>query len=118
MLDVSNSLKNLRWTTEHHFLHIKNQHDFMRAWAVQFEIAYTDFRVIQMALQLDGQHLDLLKRFSDIYENGVYPYEFEFAGKGLASFNERFGSDLTDYEQKEQELLKIIDEISTISPQD
>jgi hypothetical protein len=52
MLDVIGAVKNLQWTTEHHYLHIRNQHDFMRAWAVQFELAYTDFRIIQMALQI------------------------------------------------------------------
>ena len=63
MLDVKDSVNRLAWTTEHHFLHIQARHDFMRAWAVQFEMAYTDFRVIQMALQLGGeQYHDLLKR--------------------------------------------------------
>lgn len=52
MLDVSDSLDRLAWTTEHHYRHIAAQHDFMRAWAVQFELAYTDFRTIQLALQL------------------------------------------------------------------
>nr|WP_225350788.1 hypothetical protein [Lacticaseibacillus camelliae] len=54
MLDVKNSIDNLEWTTTHHLAHIQNQHPFMRRWAVQFELAYTDFRVIQMALQMDA----------------------------------------------------------------
>ena len=100
MLDVKDSVNRLAWTTEHHFLHIQARHDFMRAWAVQFEMAYTDFRVIQMALQLGGeQYHDLLKRFAAAYE-AVYAYEYAFA----------------DYHTAEQTLLKIIDEITALQP--
>lgn len=116
MLDVLGSLKNLRWTVDHHFMHIKNQHDFMRAWAVQFELAYTDFRVTQMALQLAGQ-TDLLKQFTSQY-NEVYQYEMAFAGGGLEGFNEKFGSQIPAYEAAHDALLGTIDEILKLQPVD
>jgi hypothetical protein len=40
----------------------------MRAWAVQFELAYTDFRTIQLALQLAQDQHDLLVRFTGVYD--------------------------------------------------
>ncbi|MFD1431076.1 hypothetical protein [Lacticaseibacillus mingshuiensis] len=95
MLDVQSSLANLQWTVDHHFLHIQNQHPFMRAWAVQFELAYTDFRVIQLALQLAGEH-DLLAQFTKIYDQ-LYTFEYAFAADGLEGFNAKFGDQLTTY---------------------
>lgn len=68
MLDVIKSLDRLTWNTQHHFTHIEAQHDFIRAWAIQFELGYTDVRVVQMALQLDGKHHDLLQKFTAAYE--------------------------------------------------
>lgn len=116
MLDVKDSVNRLAWTTGHHFLHIQARHDFMRAWAVQFEMAYTDFRVIQMALQLGGeQYHDLLKRFAAAYE-AVYAYEYAFAAGGLAGFDEQFADKMADYQTAEQTLLKIIDEIKALQP--
>ncbi|GKT04165.1 hypothetical protein [Furfurilactobacillus entadae] len=99
MLDVIDSIHRLQWTVDHHYAHIEAQHDFMRAWAVQFELAYTDFRVIQMALQLSGekQH-PLLKQFAAQYEE-IYKYEYVFAGKGLDAFNDQFGRDLSAYKE-------------------
>lgn len=82
MLDVKKSLDRLTWNTQHHFAHIEAQHDFMRAWAIQFELAYTDFRVVEMALQLDGSHHDLLAAFAAAYEK-VYDYEYAFVAGGL-----------------------------------
>lgn len=41
MLDVIKSLDRLTWNTQHHFAHIEAQHDFIRAWAIQFELGYT-----------------------------------------------------------------------------
>lgn len=114
MLDVIGAVKNLQWTTEHHYLHIKNQHDFMRAWAVQFELAYTDFRIIQMALQLDGQ-MDLLQRFTKAYD-AVYQYEYVFVKGGLAEFNQEFGDQIDDYEAAQQNLLAILAELMTQQP--
>lgn len=116
MLDVQGSLKNLQWTVTHHFLHIQNQHDFMRDWAVQFELAYTDFRMIQVALQLDGQ-TDLLKQFTSQY-NEVYQYEMAFAGGGLEGFNEKFGDKIPAYEKAHNELLATIDDIFKLQPTD
>ncbi|KRM76605.1 glycoside hydrolase domain-containing protein [Secundilactobacillus collinoides] len=114
MLDVKNSIERLSWTVEHHFLHIQAQHDFMRAWAIQFELAYTDFRVIQMALQLSGdEHHELLAKFSAAYEK-VFNYEYAFVAGGLEGFNEKYGQELDQYEQAEKETLALIDEISAI----
>lgn len=98
-MDVANSIDNLTWTVDHHYLHIKNQHPFMRAWAVQFELAYTDFRSIQMALQLWGEEFHpLLKDFAKTYET-IYKYESVFAMKGLDEFNAEFGDNLAEYDQ-------------------
>ena len=115
MLDVIKSIDNLAWTTEHHFQHIKNQHDFIRAVAFQFELSYTDFCVIQLALQLDPTEMDLLKRFSAAYENEVYPFESEFAFYGLDAFNEKYGEQIDQYEQGVQKLLVILDEIKNVN---
>lgn len=115
MLDVIGAVKNLSWTTEHHFLHIKNQHEFMRIWAVQFELAYTDFRVIQMALQLDSQ-TELLQRFTKAYD-AVYQYEYAFVKDGLEGFNQQFGDQVDQYETAQQQLLAILAELMQQQPQ-
>ena len=96
MLDVKDSLANLTWTTTHHLAHIQNRHPFMRRWAVQFDLAYTDFRVIQIALQLEGHHHDLLADFAQTYE-AIHRYEFAFAGEGLEGFDQQYGDQLPDY---------------------
>lgn len=115
MLDVKKSLDRLTWNTQHHFAHIEAQHDFMRAWAIQFELAYTDFRVIQMALQLSGdEHHELLAKFSAAYEK-VFNYEYAFVAGGLEGFNEKYGQELDQYEQAEKETLALIDEISALN---
>ncbi|ANZ61911.1 hypothetical protein AYR62_05230 [Secundilactobacillus paracollinoides] len=114
MLDVKNSIERLSWTVEHHFLHIQAQHEFMRAWAIQFELAYTDFRVIQMALQLAGDsHHELLSQFSAAYEK-VFDYEYAFVAGGLDGFNAKFGDQLDQYEAAEKETLGLIKQISAI----
>ncbi|MDU5334334.1 hypothetical protein [Enterococcus sp.] len=115
MLDVIGAIKNLNWTTEHHFLHIKNQHEFMRIWAVQFELAYTDFRVIQMTLQLDSQ-IELLQRFTKAYD-AVYQYEYAFVKDGLEGFNQQFGDQVAQYETAQQHLLAILAELMQQQPQ-
>ena len=86
----------------------------MRAWAVQFELAYTDFRIIQMALQLDGQ-MDLLQRFTKAYD-AVYQYEYAFVKGGLAEFNQEFGDQMDDYEAAQQNLLAILAELMMQQP--
>lgn len=114
-LDVKKSIENLTWTVDHHFLHIKNQHPFMRAWAVQFEMAYTDFRVIEMDLQLSGsQYHDLLKQFAAAYE-AVQNYEWAFARGGLDEFNAQFGNDIPQYEQAVRDFDGIIAKINELN---
>lgn len=116
MLDVKKSIENLNWTVEHHFLHIQNQHEFMRAWAVQFELAYTDFRVIEMALQLSGdENHELLRQFATAYE-AVYNYEYAFAAGGLDGFNKQFGDQINDYEKAKDNLLSLLQEITKRQP--
>lgn len=109
MLDVKDSLKRLAWTTDHHFLHIQAQHEFMRAWAIQFELAYTDMRVIQLALQLANDH-DHLIRFTTAYE-AVYQYEYAFVAGGLAGFNAEFAGQLQEYHDAAEALLGVISEL-------
>ncbi|MBS5819656.1 MAG: hypothetical protein KIC85_00635 [Enterococcus gilvus] len=114
MLDVLGAIKNLQWTTEHHFLHIKNQHDFIRIWAIQFELAYTDARVVQLALQLDSQ-MDLLQRFTKAYD-AVYHYEYAFAKGGLEGFNQEFGDQIDQYEEAHTTFLAVLDELAALQP--
>lgn len=112
MLAIAASVTNLQWTTEHHFRHIQNQHEFMRRWAVQFELAYTDFKTIQIALQL-AEKTELYERFTKAYQ-AVYPYEAAFAMDGLEGFNEKFGTQLDDYEQAHDELLAVLKELEQL----
>ncbi|WP_137596650.1 hypothetical protein [Paucilactobacillus kaifaensis] len=109
MLDVKNSLERLNWNTEHHYEHIAAKHDFIRAWAIQFELGYTDFRVIQMALQLADEH-ELLTRFTTTYDK-VYDYEYEFATQGLNGFLDKFGDQIDDYRHQKDQLLALIKEV-------
>jgi len=75
MLKIDDSIARLAWNTEHHFLHIQAQHDFMRAWAIQFELGYTDLRMIQFALQLaEPSQSELLTQLTTAYQQ-VYQYE-------------------------------------------
>lgn len=114
MLDIKDSIKRLKWNTEHHFLHIQAQHEFMRAWAIQFELGYTDMRVIQMTLQMGiSEHAEILKRFTAAYEQ-VYQYEYAFVAGGLEGFNAQFGNQMADYEKAEKDLLKALDEIEAM----
>lgn len=115
MLDVIDSINRLSWTIEHHHAHILNKHVFMRAWAIQFELAYTDFRTIQIALQLSGaENHSLLKEFTSNYEE-VYKYEYEFATNGLDGFNLKFNdSDLPKYTEAKNEILSNLDKIKEL----
>jgi hypothetical protein len=114
MLDVKKSLDRLTWNTQHHFAHIEAQHEFMRAWAIQFELAYTDFRVVEMALQLDGSHHDLLAAFAAAYEK-VYDYEYAFVAGGLEGFNEQYGDKIADYKAAADDFLKLVDQVRAIN---
>ncbi|TLQ05815.1 hypothetical protein FEZ51_01135 [Pediococcus stilesii] len=118
MLDVKDSLDRLEWTAEHHFLHIQNHHEFMRAWAIQFELAYTDFRTIQMALQIDGSYHELLANFTAQYDK-VYAYEYEFAAGGLDGFYAKYheASDLESYQKAQESLREYISDIRGIMEQ-
>ncbi|MTV82540.1 hypothetical protein [Secundilactobacillus folii] len=118
MLDIKNSIERLQWNTEHHFLHIQAQHEFMRALAIQFELGYTDFRVIQMTLQMGtSQHSDILKRFTSAYEQ-IYQYEYAFVAGGLEGFNEQFGNQMTAYEKAEKEMLAVLAEVQALDQAD
>ncbi|GEP23885.1 hypothetical protein [Lentilactobacillus diolivorans] len=110
MLDIVKALDRLTWNTQHHFAHIEAQHDFIRAWAIQFEMGYTDFRVVQMALQLDGNHHDLLAKFTAAYDD-VYNYEYAFVAGGLEGVNEKYGDKIEDYRAASDKLLGLIDQV-------
>ncbi|WP_270325185.1 hypothetical protein [Weissella cibaria] len=44
---ILKAIERIRWNTEHHFLHIKNQHEIAPQIGVQFSMGYTDARFIQ-----------------------------------------------------------------------
>ncbi|GAX02441.1 hypothetical protein IWT140_00037 [Secundilactobacillus pentosiphilus] len=115
MLDVKDSVERLAWNTEHHFLHIQAQHEFMRAWAIQFELGYTDLRVIQVALQLaQPAQLALLHELTAAYHS-VYQYEYAFVAGGLDGFNQQFGGQIDEYERAEKRLLSVLDQVKAVS---
>jgi hypothetical protein len=114
MLDVIGSIKNLQWTTEHHFMHIKARHEFMRAIAVQFELAYTDFRTIQLALQLAGEK-ELLSQFTTQYD-AVFQYEMSFTRGGLDEFDKQFPKGIADYDTAQADLINTLNTIMSKQP--
>ncbi|KRM10288.1 hypothetical protein FD16_GL001219 [Paucilactobacillus suebicus DSM 5007 = KCTC 3549] len=83
---------------------------------MQFELAYSDFRVIQLALQLDGQK-DLLSKFTSQY-NDIYKYEMAFVRGGMAEFDNQFEGQIDDYQKAEQSLLETLKEIRQTQPED
>ncbi|WP_283678595.1 hypothetical protein [Lentilactobacillus sp. Marseille-Q4993] len=114
MLDVKDSIEKLSWDVNHHYLHVKNQHEFMRRIAIQFELAYTDFRVIQMALQLSGdENHQLLADFTSAYDD-VFKFESEFAENGLDGFNDKYGDQIDEYGQAVDKLNQEIDKIKKL----
>ena len=116
MLDVKGSIKNLSSTTESHFDYVQKQESFTRAFPIHFELAYSDFRVIEMALQLTGeQNHALLAQFAAAYED-VYQYEDAYASGGLEGFNRQFGNKIDDYKQAKDNLLAIIQKINQLQP--
>ncbi|MCH5463176.1 hypothetical protein HC026_11585 [Lactobacillus sp. LC28-10] len=115
MLKIEDSIARLAWNTEHHFLHIQAQHDFMRAWAIQFELGYTDLRVIQIALQLaTPAQPELLSELNEAYQQ-VYQYEYAFVAGGLDGFNQQFGDQIGDYERAEKRLLTVLNQIKALT---
>ncbi|MCY9807387.1 hypothetical protein OXT66_07555 [Lentilactobacillus senioris] len=116
MLDVKGSINNLKTTTEEHFKYIQQQRSFTRAFPIHFELAYTDFRVIEVALQLTSeQNHALLASFAAAYES-VYQYEDAYATGGLEGFNNQFADKLTDYQRAKDNFLAIIEQITKLQP--
>lgn len=116
MLDVRGSIKNLQWNTEHHFLHLKAQHEYIPIWGVQFELGYSDFRTIQLALQLATKK-DLLQRFTEAYDE-VYQYEYAFVKGGLTGFNQEFGEKIPAYQAAHEKLLAVLAEMLALQSTD
>ncbi|WP_225049109.1 hypothetical protein [Lacticaseibacillus kribbianus] len=96
-LDRTSALNNQQWTVAHHFDHIRQGHPFARQIAVQYELAHTDFRVLQLILQLEGQPA-LYADFTAAYEK-VQAFEWPFIAGGPEAFSARFGTRLADYHQ-------------------
>jgi hypothetical protein len=110
MLTMQKSIDRLNWNTEHHFLHIKAAHPFIRQWAVQFELGYSDARLIQYYLETQG-NMELWQAFTDAYE-AVYNYEYAFVAGGIEGYQEQFGTDTSDYEKAHDELLSVLKRVS------
>ena len=106
-IDIKDSVENLKWNTEHHYLHIEQQHEFIRAIAVQFELGYSDYRTIQLALYLEHKD-DLLNMFTKAYKD-FYEYESVFAMRGLEEFNHQFSYKMADFRQVKDQLLNVLD---------
>ncbi|MDR0899842.1 MAG: hypothetical protein LBM27_05750 [Lactobacillaceae bacterium] len=105
---VAKSVERLQWNTEHHFLHIKAQHDFIRQWAVQFELGYSDARLIQAYLETEKP--ELWDEFTNAYED-VYQYEYAFVAGGLEGFNSQFGDKIDDYDKAHTAFLNVLTKI-------
>lgn len=101
--DISSSLENLINTTQHHYAHIAAGHDFMRAWAIQFELAYTDFREVIRDLPAEQ-----VADFTQAYQ-AVFAYEWAFVAGGLAGFQEKFptAADLVAYKEAVDQLVAL-----------
>ncbi|WP_461225954.1 hypothetical protein [Lacticaseibacillus suihuaensis] len=96
-LEIASSLQNLQWTVDHHLRHIQANHPFARPIAVQYELAYTDYRVVQIALQLGGQPA-LNAALTAAYQ-AVQAYEWPFIAGGPAEFAAQHGEDATGYRE-------------------
>ncbi|WP_179394803.1 hypothetical protein [Lacticaseibacillus absianus] len=113
-LDVAQSIANLKWTVDHHFLHIRDHSPFARAIAVQFELAYTDFRVIEMSLQLRGPETHaVLVDFAQTY-TAVQRYEWPFIAGGPEEYYAQHGADFSDYQQQVTHLDDLLDTIAAL----
>ncbi len=114
MLDVKGSIQNLKTITQEHFDDIQQQQSFTRAFPIHFELAYTDFRMIQLALQLSGElNHSLLVKFTAAYA-AVYAYEEAYATEGLPGFNAKFANQLNTYQEAKDQLLAVIAQIETL----
>ncbi|WP_125704913.1 hypothetical protein [Lacticaseibacillus daqingensis] len=113
--DVTPALANLQWTVDHHFLHIQNHSPFARAIAVQFELAYTDMRIVELALQLrDPVPVDLLSAFRTTYA-AIRNYEWPFIAGGPEEYYAQHGADFSDYQQQVTEFDALIAQISALA---
>lgn len=114
MIDVKGAINNLQTTVQDHFDYIKGNGSFQRSFPIHFELAYTDFRVIQMALQLSGQenHQKLLD-FTYAYQD-VYQYEEAFADGGPEGYNEKFAGKIDDYQAAVTKFLKALEVVAKI----
>ncbi|WP_262316671.1 hypothetical protein [Lacticaseibacillus parakribbianus] len=96
-LEITSSLQNLQRTVNHHFRHIQAAHPFARPIAVQYELAYTDYRVVQLALQL-GEQPALNAELTAAYE-AVQAFEWPFIAGGPAEFAAQHGEAPAGYAQ-------------------
>ncbi|QBO36917.1 hypothetical protein EQG49_10915 [Periweissella cryptocerci] len=105
--DISSSLANLVNTTQHHYAHIAAGHDFIRAWAIQFELVYTDFREVIRDLPADQ-----VPAFTQAYQ-AVFSYEWEFVAGGLAGFQAKYPTkaDLESYKKAVDDLVELAEKL-------
>lgn len=116
MLDILGSWKNLATTTQQHLATIQAQREFDPLFVVQFQLAYSDFRTVQLALQL-ADELALLKRYTQAY-NAVYEFELAYVAGGLANFNAQFGSQIAKYQTAVKAFQEVLNEIKQLQPKD
>lgn len=111
--NVKGSIQNLASTTQDHFEYIQQQKSFTRGFPIHFELAYSDFRIIQFALELSGENTSLLNSFTDDYQT-VYQYEDAYATGGLEGYEEKFNGQIDAYQQAKDRLLDDLQEISKL----
>ena len=111
---VLKAVERVTWNTEHHFLHIKNQHEFKRQLAVQFEMGYSDARFIQFFLETQESDDDIWQTFTDAFEK-VTAFEYAFIAGGLEGFNEQFGDQMAAYDEAHQDLLSILEQVKLLA---
>ncbi|HAT55552.1 MAG TPA: hypothetical protein DCW31_10025 [Lactobacillus sp.] len=115
MIDIQDSAQQLQKTVNDHFEYIQAGHDFARAFAIQFELTYTDFRMIELGLQLDGKgQATLLNSFKTAYQ-AVYRFEAPFAFGGLEEFDKQCRDMMVDYELAVKQLNKVLQQVLVIS---
>lgn len=109
---ILKAIERIRWNTEHHFLHIKNQHEIAPQIGVQFSMGYTDARFIQFFLEDQEDQTDLWDEFTKTFVE-ISEYELAFIKGGLAGFNEQYGSEdqMKHYEATQTAMLLILDKV-------